>query len=175
MKSNLIFGIFLFAGLISCTSEKAVDFRKKITDKEQIVFNALIKENGYEPLKSRSLSKRNYDEALTYLEKEEQFFDSVIKDISSLSTDNIKEGAPVKTAAVHYYESVKELFLIDRQSIRQQKIRITFSKNPEKVDKASDSILQITRKKLDLFELVDVRNQTLQKALKKFDQANNLE
>ncbi|PWN70614.1 hypothetical protein C1631_011695 [Chryseobacterium phosphatilyticum] len=172
MKSNLIFSVLLTVGLISCTSEKAVDFKKEITAQEQIVFNALINKEGYETEKSLSIIKRDYDRALSFINKEEQLFDSVIKHLSILSDDHIKEGAPVKTAAISYYKAMKDLFLLDRQSIQQQKI--TFSKDIRKVDKAQDSILQISRKKLEFHKIVEARNMDLQKALEKFDQANNI-
>ncbi|AZA84732.1 hypothetical protein C1637_18270 [Chryseobacterium lactis] len=172
MKSNLIFSLVLLVGLVSCTSKKARDFRKEITDKEQIVFKALVDTTGYETEKSQNLIKRNFDEALSSINKEEKFFDSVIKDLSAIPTDNIKDAAPVKTAAINYYKALKDLFILDRLSIEQQKI--TFTNDIKKVDKASDSILQITRKKLELHTVANARSQDLQKALEIFDKTNHL-
>ncbi|NIF04512.1 hypothetical protein F3J23_03580 [Chryseobacterium sp. Tr-659] len=172
MKLNIIFSIVLLAGLTACTSKEATDFKKKVTDKEQMVFKALIDDHGYETEKSKSLIKRDFDGALTSIDKEEKLFDSVIKDLSALPVDQIKEGALVKTAAIGYYTTLKDLFLLDRESIQQQKI--TFTKDAQKVDKANDSILQITKKKVELHKIADTKSQNLQKALAAFDQANNI-
>ncbi|WP_353146678.1 hypothetical protein [Chryseobacterium sp.] len=172
MKTNLFLSLLLLTGLLSCKSEKAADFEKKITDQERIAFNALIGKNGYQDTKDLNLIKNNFEGALASLHQQEQLFDSIIKNLSALSTDNIKESPPVKAAAIDYYKALKELFLIDRLSIEQQ--QLTFTKDAQKIDKAQDSLLQISRKKLELYKRVSEKQSVLQKTLDNFNQANNL-
>lgn len=172
MKSNLCLALLLFLGLLSCKSEKAANFEKTITDQEQILSNALIGKEGYESQKNQYLVKNNFKGALASLNQEEKVFDSIITRLSALSTDDIKESLPVKTAAIGYYKAIKNSFLIDRLSIEQQ--QLTLTKDTLKIDKARDSLLQISRKELDLYKVIAEKQSELQKALKNFNQANNL-
>ncbi|AZA90415.1 MULTISPECIES: hypothetical protein [Chryseobacterium] len=173
MKSNLFLAQLLLLGLLSCKSEKTANFEKTVTDQEQIASNTLIGKNGYEIQKNQYLIKKNFEGALTSLDQQEQLFNSIIKTLSGLSTDGIKESSPVKTTAIGYYKAMKNLFLIERLSIEQQQ-QLTFTKDTIKIDKAQDSLLQIDRKKLDLYKVVAEKQSEFQKALKSFNQANNL-
>ncbi|MFX1706867.1 hypothetical protein PV783_23050 [Chitinophaga sp. CC14] len=172
MKRNIFIVIFLMVGLLSCKSKKATAFREAIVQKDSSAFHILVGKEGLEEEKLTCLIKRDFKGALRAIDKQEQAFDSIIKEITILPADGIREGTALKTAAVNYYTSVRDLQLFDRQEIAAQEAM--FHTNADTVAKAQDNVLLLTKEKLKMSGVTNEKRIALDEALKKFNQANNL-
>lgn len=172
MKLHIFIGIFLMVGLLSCKSRKATEFKEAIVQKERSAFNILVGKGGPEEEKLTCLINKDFKGALRAIDKQEQAFDSIIREITLLPADGISEGVALKTAAVNYYVSIRDLQLFDRQEIAAQ--QATYHTNVDSIEKAQDKLLLLQKEKLTMSGVTNGKWVALDEALKKFDQANNL-
>lgn len=172
MKRNIFIVIFLLVSLLSCKSRKAMEFREAIVQKENSVFNILVGEKGTEEEKLRCLMKKDFKGALRAIDKQEQAFDSIIREITILPAEGISEGPALKTAAVNYYVSIKDLQISDRQEIVAQEAM--YHTNADTVTKAQDNLLLLKKEKLTMYDVTNEKRTALDKAIEKFNKANNL-
>ncbi|MBB6498812.1 hypothetical protein [Pedobacter cryoconitis] len=169
---KLILFVLLLTGLVSCKSKNAIDFKREIVRKEKSTMDELLRKGGPQEEKLKYLMQKDFRNAMLTADKQEQVFNTVIKQITTLPADGIKQGKEVKAAATAYYTSMKDLYGFDRKEISQ--MEITYSKDTEKVKIAQDSLLSLNKEKLNLFENIRKKNEVLQHNLELFDKANNL-
>lgn len=119
MKKPFI-AIFLLIGLAGCKPKKAIQLREAIDQKEKTAFNIVVGKGGAEEQKLQCLIKGDFQGALAALDREEKDFDRLIDSIRVLPAAGIKQGEPLKAAAVEYYTALKTLQLFDRNEVAQQ-------------------------------------------------------
>lgn len=170
------FKIFLLAfGLLinnSCTSPATVDFKEDIVQKEREAFQIILSKDGLESKKLNLLAKDDFKGALATIDQQAIEFDKIIKSIESLSTEGIKEGGALKSAAIHYYSSLKELHYFDRQEVEQQSLLSKISDRDQK--NASGQLMELARQKKVLYKKVCENEQLMRTAIDRFDAANGL-
>ncbi|MBS0032118.1 hypothetical protein ACTJJ0_03075 [Chitinophaga sp. 22321] len=172
MKQPILIAVLLLTGLASCKPRKAIEFKKVIEQQERNAIKILISEGSLEEEKLNCLVKLDFKGAAIAVDKQEKAFDSILKDITTLPADGIKEGDALKTAASNYYSALKVLHLIDRKEIEQRVA--SYDKDPDIVRLAQDSLLQLTRESLDLNRKAQEEGAVLHEAMNRFDMANGL-
>jgi len=170
MKLKII--VFILTVLASCTPRKAIDFKAAIVQKEQPAFDILLADDGPEEEELNCLIKRDFKGALLAINKQEQGFNTIIRQITIMSADEVNTGADLKKIATDYYISLRDLHTFERKKIAQQEI--TFSNNTEAVRKAQDKLLELSQQHLLMSKKTQEKRAVLQHALQQFDKANNL-
>ena len=170
MKLKII--VFILLGLISCTPKKATDFKAEIVGKEQPAFDILLAKGGPEEEELTCLIKRDFKGALLAIDKQEEGFNTIIGQISSIPTDGVNNGPDLKKAATDYYTSLRDLHLFERKKIAQQEI--TFNKNIEAARKAEDKLFELSQEQLLMSKKTQEKKGYLQYELQQFDKANKL-
>lgn len=168
MKLTIL--VFVFFNLVSCTSRKAIDLRDTIAQNEQLLTELLISKGSYEEEKLNCLVDSNFKGALIAIDKQERGFDNIIERTKTLSVKGA--GNAVKTAAINYYQALKDLHMFDRQEIEQQEI--IYGKDLKKVDEALDKLMQLAKKKQHFFQNVYRAEEKFDLALKDFDKTSGL-
>lgn len=172
MKQPIAIVIFLLTSLCSCKPRKAIEFKAVIDQKEHAALNILVTEGGPGEEKLNCLIKNDFKGAYRAIDKEEQAFNQIIKEITALSTDGISQGAELKTAALNFYTSLRDLQLFDRQEIAAQEA--SHDTNPEKIKNAQDQQIKLSEEKLKMNGEVREKNDLLHKAGEEFNKAHDL-
>lgn len=170
MKFKIFLLAFLFLIANSCKSPKTNRFRETIIQKERDAFQIILGKNGSETKKLDHLAKDDYKGAIAAVDLQTREFDELIKSIEILSTDNIQEGKPLKTAAINYYKSLKELHFFDRKEIEKQESISKLNENDQII--AQDQLIELARKKKSLYSKVYRNEHLLNASLDKFDAVN---
>ena len=157
----------------SCQSKKALEFKNTILQQERIAFNILVGKGGPHEERLKFLIKRDFKNALISIDKEEQAFDSILNNLKALSAQEFKNGKELKASAISYYSTLKTLQISrEREQIEQE--QITYGKDPDKIQAAQDSMLQLSRDKLKLHTELNEKEEALYKAIENFNTANGL-
>jgi len=162
----------LLISLSACKSKTATAFRETIVHKEDAALNILIGKGGPEEEKLTCMINKDFKGALRAVDKQELAFNAIIKEITVLPEAGVREGAALKSAAISYYTSIRDMQLSDREDIAQQEA--TYSTDTAKVHKAVDKILALAKARHAMYVAVNKKKEGLREALKKFDSANNL-
>jgi hypothetical protein len=172
MKRNIFIVIFLLTGLCACKPRKAVAFKEIIVHQQDSALQILVGEGGPEQEKLKCLITKDFKGALRAIDKQELAFNKIIREITSLPEEGVKNGAAVKTAAVAYYTDIKNLQMQDREDIATQEAMHDI--NPDVARKASDKQIELNKTKLAGFSKSQEKNAALKKALEDFDKVNGL-
>ncbi|WP_436489142.1 hypothetical protein [Chitinophaga sp. ARDCPP14] len=172
MKRHIFIIIFLMVSLVSCKSKKATEFREAIAQKERTAFQILVGKGGPEEEKLICLVNNDFSGALRAVDKQEQAFDSIIREIIALPAEGISEGAALKTAAINYYMSVKDLQVFDRRIIATQ--QAMHQTNADSIENAQDKLLLLQKEKLTMSGVRNEKRTALQEAIGRFNKANDL-
>lgn len=169
----IIFSLaLLLVSFTSCTSPKVSDFRDAIIQKERAAFTIILDKNGSETQKLERLVKNDYKGALALVDQQAREFDKIINDIEALPADGIKQGLPLKDAAVNYYAALKALHYFDRKEIAQSEAILQL-KN-EELRAAQHRLVELARQKKALYDKVYKQERILHDALEKFNAINNM-
>lgn len=166
MKKTFI-AIFLLISLAGCKPQKAIRLKEAIDQKEKTAFNIVVGKGGAEEQKLQCLVKGDYQGALAALDREEEDFDRLIDSIRVLPAADIKQGEPLKAAAVDYYTALKTLQLFDRHEVAQQE-----AARRMKGDSAMDAykkIYELNVQKQGMYKTVYEKDSALQEAKKRFN------
>jgi hypothetical protein len=172
MQPVIFSAALLLITLVSCKPQKAIELKAAIVQKERIAFNILLDKNGPGEQKLASLVKDDYKGALAFVDQEEKEFDKLIAEIAALPADGIQQGNELKTAALDYYGALKDLQIYDRQEIVQREA--SSRTEGEALRAAQDSILQLSRRKQDMFKKVYEKESAFHQALEKFSSVNGI-
>lgn len=172
IKPVILFAAFLLITLVSCKPRKAIELKAAIVQQERVAFNILLDKNGPGEQKLVSLTKNDYKGALAFVDQEEKEFDKLIGEITALPADGIKQGNELKAAAVDYYQALKELHIFDRQEIAQREV--SSRTEGEALQAAQDSIIELSRRKQDMFKKVYEKEGVFHQALEKFSTVNGI-
>jgi|GEM_PF-604039 len=172
MNPVIFSAAFLVITLVSCKPRKAIELKEAIVQKERIAFNILLDKNGPGEQKLASLVKDDYKGALAFVDQEEKAFDKLIGEIAALPADGVKQGNELKTAAADYYTALKELQIFDRQEITQRELSSRVE--GEALQAAQDSILELSRRKQEMFKKVYEKEGAFHQALEKFSSVNGI-
>ncbi|HJT73136.1 MAG TPA: hypothetical protein VJ720_03935 [Chitinophaga sp.] len=172
MKQNVFLAILILIGFSSCKPKKAIEFREAIVKKERTAFAIIVGKEGPGEKRRYSLVENDFKRAALATDEEERALDSLIRDIQILSTEGVKQGEQLKSAAVNYYIAVKELQAYSRREIEQQVINA--GSDREKIYKAQDSLYRLAVNKEELYNKVYKKEAAFQEALRKFEIANNI-
>lgn len=164
--------VFLLISFTSCKSREAIEFREAIVQKERVASNMLLGKNGLESRKLDHLIKNDYKGALALVDKQEEGFNKLIKEIETLPADGIKQGNELKTAAADYYIALKELHLFDRVEITHREASLHME--GETLQAAQNKSLQLTLQKLDMYKKVYEKDSVFYHSLEKFNSANGI-
>lgn len=170
MKIKIFLLAFVLLVINSCKSPKAAEFRESITQKERVAFQIILGKDGPESKKLSYLVKSDFKGAMAAVDEQAREFDKLIKGIKTLSSNGIKEGEPLKVAAINYYRSLKELHFFEHKEIAQQSIISKLDDNDLKM--AQDELIDLARQKKLLYTKVYENEHLLSAALDKFDVAN---
>jgi hypothetical protein len=172
MKRNMLLVFFLLLGIAACKPRKATDFKNVILHLADSAKNIVLIKESPEEIKQQSLLKQDYPAAAAALEQEEQAFNALIRRIQALSTEGIKEGEAVKTAALGYYTALRDLYTYDRRQLPLH----AAAANPDeaKAMDATDELYQTYKDKQAVFNEVYKKEDALSRALRQFDIANGL-
>ncbi|SKA41130.1 hypothetical protein SAMN04488128_105343 [Chitinophaga eiseniae] len=166
MKKPFI-AVFLLISLAGCKPKKAIQLREALEQKNRTAFNIVAGEGGAEGQKLQCLIKGDYQGALAALDKEEKDFDRLIDSIKSLPVTGIKQGEPLKAAAVDYYTAVKALQLFDRNEITQREIARRMK--GDSAMNAHKKIYELSVQKQAMYKKVYEKDSVLQQAREKFN------
>ncbi|MGO4292055.1 hypothetical protein [Chitinophaga sp. RAB17] len=172
MKQPIAIVIFLLASLCSCKPKKAIEFKAVIDQKEHEALHIMVSEGGPGVEKLNCQIKKDFKGAYRAIDKEEQAFNQIIKEISALSADGISQGPELKAAAIHFYTLLRDMQLSDREEIAAQEA--SYDTDPEKIKKAQDRQLQLNEERLKMNSKVREMNDALHKAGEEFNKANDL-
>lgn len=172
MRLIIFSTVFLLIGLASCKPRKAIAFKDAIVQKEQVAFNIVAGENGAGDQKLQHLVKEDYKGALTWVDREEEEFNKLVKDIEALPAEGIKQGNELKAAAVDYYVALKELQIFDRVEITHREASLHMK--GEALDTANHRTLQLSLQKQDLYKKVYEKESVLSQVMEKFNSANGI-
>ncbi len=172
MKKHVVIAVALLLAMTACKPKKAIEFKQTIAQQERHALDILISKGGIDEQKMNCLIKHDFKGALLAVDKEEQAFNKIINDITSLSADGIRQGEALKKAAADYYTALKDLHIYDRQEIEQQ----AASQDPdeEKAKKALDKYIQLGMDKQNMYGAVYKKEASFQKALEEFERANGI-
>lgn len=170
MNFKIFLLAFLFLMINSCKSPKTKDFRESIVQEERVASQIIFGKDGPETKKLKYLAENDFKGALRAVDQQAVEFDKLIKSIKILSSDDIKEGEPLKMAAINYYQSLKELHFFDRQEIVQQQLISKLYGKDQKM--AQDQLIELARQKKSLYTKFYKNENLLSIALAKFDAAN---
>ncbi|MBF4486343.1 hypothetical protein [Flavobacterium sp. CSZ] len=170
MKFGIWLTAFLFVTINSCQSSKAIDFKESLEESQRRASEIILGKEGPGEKKLKCLQKDDYKGALRALELENKEFNRLITHIKKLSTEGIPEGKPLKTAALEYYESLKELHVFDRKEIEQQALLRTLKNN--QLNNAQNNILALAKQKKMLYATVYQKEALLRTAIGDFETAN---
>jgi hypothetical protein len=172
MKRIFSLLVVIIAALASCKPRKAIEFRAAIQQKERAATAIIVGKGGPDDRKDSLLIIEDFKGALQATDEEEQALNNIIQEIKMLSTEGVKEGAQLKTAAINYYAALKALEAYDRKEIAQQEISIGDDK--EKASAAQDSLMKLAVDKRKLYDEVYKKEAVLLKALQEFEKANGI-
>ncbi|MBC9914281.1 hypothetical protein [Chitinophaga varians] len=159
--------VLLFISLAACKPKRAIQLREAIVQKERTALHILVGKQGAEEQKLQCLIKGDYPGALAALDREEKDFDRLIDSIKLLPADGIKQGEPLKAAAVDYYTALKELQLFDRQEVTQREI--AHHLKGDEAMAAHQKIYELDLQKQELYKKVYGKDTTLQRAKEQFN------
>jgi hypothetical protein len=160
--------VFLLISLAACKPRKAIQLREAIVQKERTALSILVGKGGAEEQKLQCLIKGDYAGALAALDREEKDFDRLIDSIRLLPAAGIKQGDPLKAAAVGYYTALKTLQVFDRQEVTQQEIAHRL-KGDDEAMKAHEKIYELSLQKQELYKKVYEKDSTFQRAKEQFN------
>lgn len=172
MKQKILIILFLLAGFTSCKPKKAIEFRDVIVKQERMAFGILVDKGGAEEEKLNCLIKKDFKGALVATDKIEQGFNNILKTIEALSTEGIKQGDELKTAAVDYYTGLRDMKNKEREEIAQQEAG--YDKDPEKASIAANKLVELSKEQLVTSGKVREKGEKLHHTLEQFEEVNNL-
>ncbi|WP_123847708.1 hypothetical protein [Chitinophaga lutea] len=173
MIRKLMLAAIVLISLTSCKSRKAIDFQKALDQQERNASNVLVGKDGPAEEKLACLIKKDFKGALRAIDREQQAFNKIIGDISALPTAGIPQGDELKAASVSYYKAVRDLQGLDREEVTQREA--SYLTDTARVRQAQDSLLQLSREKLNRHAIVREQGEVLYAARQKFRAANKLE
>ncbi|KXH84329.1 hypothetical protein [Chryseobacterium kwangjuense] len=165
--------ILILAVFYSCTNKKATDLKELLEKKESQVTAMVIGEKGLESIKLNHLIAHDYSKALDIVSKEETEFNRVIQDIKNADTEGVNKGKEVQQATVDYYTLLKELFVLSREEIEQEKI-MRYGKEDKQIRAAQDRRLELYREKQQLYQKVFKADEKLFNTRIEFEAGNNI-
>jgi hypothetical protein len=171
-KLIILSAVFLLVSFVSCKPRKAIELREAIVQKERTAYDILLAKNGPETQKLDCLVKDDYKGALAFVDKEEQAFNKLIKEIEALPADGIEHGNELKTAALSYYAALKELHVYDRREIEHQEI--TLRSTGEELRAAQHKILELSRQKQTMYKKVYEEERKFHEAMENFNSVNRI-
>ncbi|NLR63487.1 hypothetical protein HGH92_04130 [Chitinophaga varians] len=174
MKRPIHFWVIalLLTGLTACQPKKAIRLRAAILQKERTAFNILVGKGGAEEQKLQCLIKSDYQGALAALDREEKDFDRLIDSIKLLPATDIKQGEPLKAAAIDYYTALKTLQLFDRQEVSQQEIAHRLK--GDEAMAAHEKIYELSLQKQELYKKVYVKDSVFERTKEQFNAAHGI-
>lgn len=172
MNRNIFIVIFLLIGLTACTSRKASELKRIITQKKDSTITILLRKGGPEEEKLACLIKEDFKGALQAIDKQEKEFNDIIGEIAALPVDGIPQGPALKAAATDYYTYLRDLQLFDRKEIAVREV--THGTNDEKIQKAQDDLMELDKEKIAMNKKMSEKIAALNEALEKFSAANHL-
>jgi hypothetical protein len=162
----------LLISLAACKPKKAIYLKAAIDQKERTAFNIVVGKEGAEEQKLHCLVKGDYQGALAALDREEKDFDRLIDSIRALPAAGIKQGEPLKAAAVDYYTALKNLQLFSRQEIIMQD-------NAQRLQgdtamEAHKKIHELNIQRQELYKQMYEKEAALRKAKEQFNAAHGI-
>lgn len=172
MKLYLLIPVLFLLSLAGCKPQKAIDFKASILHLEDSAKNIVLAKESIEEKKLQYLIKHDFKGAMLAVQKEEQAFNDLLKEIQAIPADGIKLGDSVKIAATEYYTILRDVFTHDKKEIPFREL--AYASNPQTVSMANDRLLELTKEKLKLHEIVNQKDEALQNALKRFSTVNGI-
>lgn len=173
------FHLFIFIVLLSCNNKKAIDFKNTIVQKDSILTKTIFGEKGAESRRLNYVIQRDYNNALIAIDEEEIVFNSIIKEIEMLNTNDIIMGKELKNTAVMRYSTMKKKYVYySRKEVEQSKLAHTLyekDKNAgEKLRTAEDQLVNIVSESLNFSKEVYKTDSIYRATLTKFNRENGL-
>lgn len=172
MQTKIFVAVFLLISFVACKPKKAIEFKEAITRKEADAKDILLKKGSIEEEKLQCLLKQDFKGAVLAIDKEEQAFNNLIRGIETLSTEGVKQGTEVKTAALNYYTALRDVYTFDKNEIPLREA--SWNTSPEKAKLVQDSLLQLSKNKLKMNAALSAKEEAFYQALQQFNTANGL-
>ncbi|RLJ79629.1 hypothetical protein [Pedobacter alluvionis] len=173
IKKNILLALLILS-LISCQSKKAAHLNTVLKHADRAVFNMMVGKNGLNEKKLKCVIDGDFKCALQVVNEEERAFNQIINKINAAETNDIKYGNALKSAAISYYEAVKQLEVFDRHEIVVQQ-----QSQKANTEQLRDSVIakqgQLLKHKLEMRTVINKKEKQFAEIQKQFNSVNNLD